>query len=178
MSAVTKNGAPRKQLSDQLDRLDGVIDALDEGLKGAVADAVREAVGAAVSQAVQAVLMELMTNPELQKATRQTPQREQDDEPPKPPGSLLSRAWQKVRSAGSACAGGLKRTFQAARLAWSLAGERGRAVAVAAATIAAGAAYAARAKIACAMTAAVGFAKGLIVSARGSLVRLAPALAA
>ena len=41
MTTATKNGAPRKQLSDQIDRLDGVIDALDEGLKGAVADAVR-----------------------------------------------------------------------------------------------------------------------------------------
>ncbi len=33
MSTATKNGTPRKQLSEQLDRLDGVIDALDEGLK-------------------------------------------------------------------------------------------------------------------------------------------------
>src|SRR5258705_12974123 len=103
-TTATKNGTgtPRKQLSEQLDRLDGVIDALDEGLKGAVADAVREAVGAAVNQAVQAVLMELMTNPDLQKAARQTPEREQDDEPPRPPGSLLSRAWRKARSAAGA----------------------------------------------------------------------------
>jgi hypothetical protein len=71
MTNATKNGAPRRQLSEQIDRLDGVIDALDEGLKGAVADAIRDAVGSSVNEAVQGVLLELMTNPELQKAVRQ-----------------------------------------------------------------------------------------------------------
>src|SRR3954469_9616049 len=116
MSAATKNGVPRKQLSEQLDRLDGVIDALDEGLKGAVADAVRDAVGAAVNEAVQGVLLELMTNAELQKAVRQAaapaeapPRRGEGEKPPKPPGgSLLSRAWGRVRSAARACASGVR----------------------------------------------------------------------
>jgi hypothetical protein len=62
MSATTAaNGKPRKQLSDQLDRLDGIIDALAEGLNQAVADAAREGTRLAVKDAI----VEIMTNPEL-----------------------------------------------------------------------------------------------------------------
>ena len=40
MPETTTNGKPkRKQLSEQLDRLDGIIDVLAEGLNKAVADA-------------------------------------------------------------------------------------------------------------------------------------------
>ena len=42
---------PRKQLADQLDRLDGILDALSEGLNGAVADAAREGTRLAVKDA-------------------------------------------------------------------------------------------------------------------------------
>jgi hypothetical protein len=184
MSTAIKNGPPRKQLSEQIDRLDGVIDALDEGLKGAVSDAVREAVGAAVNEAVQAVLLELMTNAELQKAVRQVSapaeppaeKEEQENQQPKPSGSLLSRAWGRVRSAARSCAGGLKQTFRAARLAWSLAGDRIKALVLAAAACAAGAAYAARSKVAAAVRAALGAGKELIEKAGRCLGRLAPAL--
>ena len=68
MSNTKLNGAPRKQLSEQLDRLDTIIDALDEGLKGAVADAVREAVAVAVQEAVQAVVREPLANPDVLRA--------------------------------------------------------------------------------------------------------------
>ena len=62
MSTTTAtNGKPRKQLSDQLDRLDGIIDAMAEGLNGAVADAAREGTRLAVKDAI----VEIMTNPEL-----------------------------------------------------------------------------------------------------------------
>ena len=63
MSATaTMNGKPpRKQLADQLDRLDAIIDALAEGLNGAVADACREGTRLAVKDAV----VEILTNPEL-----------------------------------------------------------------------------------------------------------------
>ena len=58
----TMNGkAPRKQLSDQLNRLDGIIDTLSEGLNQAVVDASREGARAAVRE----VLVELLTNPDL-----------------------------------------------------------------------------------------------------------------
>lgn len=56
------NGRPqRKQLSDQLDRLDSIIDALAEGLPEAVAAAAREGTRAAVKDAI----VEIISNPEL-----------------------------------------------------------------------------------------------------------------
>src|SRR5262245_43965339 len=61
MSATLTNGKPRKQLSDQLDRLDGVIDLLADNLNQAVAEAVREGSRQAVKEAV----LEILTNPEL-----------------------------------------------------------------------------------------------------------------
>ena len=56
------NGRPqRKQLSEQLDRLDSIIDALAEGLPAAVAAAAREG----TQQAVKDAIVEIITNPEL-----------------------------------------------------------------------------------------------------------------
>jgi hypothetical protein len=61
-TATMPNGKPqRKQLSDQLDRLDGILDALSDGLNGAVADAARDGVRLAVKDAV----IELLTDPTL-----------------------------------------------------------------------------------------------------------------
>ena len=61
-TTTTMNGKPqRKQLADQLDRLDSIIDALAEGLNQAVIDACREGTRLAVKDAV----IEIMTNPEL-----------------------------------------------------------------------------------------------------------------
>ncbi len=63
MSAtMTANGKPqRKQLADQLDRLDRIIDALAEALPEAVSDAARDGTRAAVKDAI----LEILTNPEL-----------------------------------------------------------------------------------------------------------------
>jgi hypothetical protein len=60
-TTTTMNGKPRKQLADQLDRLDGIIDALADGLNQAVIDAAREGTRLAVKDAI----VEIMTNPEL-----------------------------------------------------------------------------------------------------------------
>jgi hypothetical protein len=61
-NATVANGKPRrKSLSDQLDRLDGVIDDLSDGLNQAVSHAVERGVNTAVQSVIQAVL----TNPEL-----------------------------------------------------------------------------------------------------------------
>jgi hypothetical protein len=50
---TTDNDKPRrKQLSDQLDRLDGILDALGEGLNEAVTDAAREGTRLAVKDAI------------------------------------------------------------------------------------------------------------------------------
>jgi hypothetical protein len=66
MTATTEtNGRVRKSLSDQIDRLDGILDGLAEGLNEAIVTAVKEAVGAAVHEAVRAVLTELLGNSEL-----------------------------------------------------------------------------------------------------------------
>jgi hypothetical protein len=63
MSTPTISNAklPRKQLSDQLDRLDSILDGLGEGLNGAVADAAREGTRLAVRDAI----VEIMTDAAL-----------------------------------------------------------------------------------------------------------------
>ncbi len=62
MSTATLNGKPqRKQLSQQLDRMDGIIDCLADALPEAVADACRDGAKAAVQQAVT----DLFTHPEF-----------------------------------------------------------------------------------------------------------------
>ena len=62
---MSTNGQARKSLSEQIDRLDAMLDGLADGLNDAVAAAVKEAVGVAVKEAIQAVLREALANPEL-----------------------------------------------------------------------------------------------------------------
>src|SRR6266699_4162553 len=57
--------ARRKTLSDQLDRLDGVIDDLSDGLNQAVTHVVGQAVTTAVQQAVEGLMQTVLNNPEL-----------------------------------------------------------------------------------------------------------------
>jgi hypothetical protein len=68
---ATMNGKPRKQLSDelsrleaQLDRHDQILDALSEGLTGAVKDAAIEGTRLAVKDAI----VEILTDPTLRAA--------------------------------------------------------------------------------------------------------------
>jgi len=68
---ATMNGKPRKQLSDelarleaQLDRHDTILDALSEGLTGAVTDAAKDGTRMAVKDAV----VEILTDPTLRAA--------------------------------------------------------------------------------------------------------------
>ena len=65
LAAPGVNGRVRKTLSYQIDRLDAILDGLAGALNEAVADAVKQAVSVAVHEAVQAVITELMTNPEV-----------------------------------------------------------------------------------------------------------------
>ena len=58
---ATLNHAPRKKLSDQLDRLDNILDGLSEAIPAVVADAVRQA----VREGVQAAITEILANPDL-----------------------------------------------------------------------------------------------------------------
>ena len=60
--ATLVNGRPpRKQLSEELDRLDSIIDGLCDGLPLAIANAAREGTRSAVKDAIH----EVLTNPEL-----------------------------------------------------------------------------------------------------------------
>jgi hypothetical protein len=65
MQTVLTNSKVRKSLSEQIDRLDKILDGLAEALNGAVADAVTQAVSLAVKEAVQTVLTEVLANPDL-----------------------------------------------------------------------------------------------------------------
>jgi hypothetical protein len=65
MQTVLTNSKVRKSLSEQIDRLDRILDGLAEALNGAVADAVTQAVSLAVKEAVQTVLTEVLSNPDL-----------------------------------------------------------------------------------------------------------------
>jgi len=64
MSSALRNGAPkvRKNLADQIDRLDATLDGLADNLNQAVASAVKDA--------VQNVLLEVLTNPEITSLVR------------------------------------------------------------------------------------------------------------
>jgi hypothetical protein len=110
MSATTTvtNGKPRKQLSDQLDRMDGILDALAEGLPGAVTDACREG----ARQAVKDVILELVTNAELRALIAPRPEPVPAEvptppvlapEPPKP--SLWNRLKARLAAARDAITG-------------------------------------------------------------------------
>jgi hypothetical protein len=65
MQTVLTNSKVRKSLSEQIDRLDKILDGLAQALNGAVADAVTQAVSLTVNEAVQTVLTEVLSNPDL-----------------------------------------------------------------------------------------------------------------
>jgi hypothetical protein len=113
-TSTATNGKPRKQLSDQLDRLDGIIDALAEGLNGAVADAAREGTRLAVKDAI----IEIMTNPDLRAllspqlphpAASTPPAAPAAAPPPPPKPGLWSRIKARVSAARTAVAGAVAR---------------------------------------------------------------------
>ena len=118
MSATTNvtNGKPqRKQLSDQLDRLDAILDVIAEGLPGAVTDACREGARAAVKDAI----IEIVTNPELRAllgpaATAPvvpTPAPEPEPEPQKP--GLWARLKAKLAAVRDAVTGATNKAREA-----------------------------------------------------------------
>jgi hypothetical protein len=112
-NATATNGRPRKQLSEQLDRLDGIIDALADGLNQAVADAAREGTRLAVKDAI----IEIMSNPELramlapQSPPPAAPAPAAMPEARKP--GLWSRIKAKVAAARAAVAGAVTRAKEA-----------------------------------------------------------------
>ena len=96
MSGTNTNGRPpRKSLATQLDRLDTILDGLANGLNEAVVTAVKEA----VVVAVEAVLREVVNNPELQRRLQ-----------PEPVAAAVPTTAQPglVRPAGAAIGRGLR----------------------------------------------------------------------
>jgi hypothetical protein len=102
MSATTEttNGRPqRKQLSDQLDRLDVIIDALAEALPEAVADAAREG----TRQAVKDAIVEILSNPDLRNLVAAAPPPATPAAPPVPePDAPKPGFWARARAKLSA----------------------------------------------------------------------------
>ena len=68
MTPPSLNGRPRKQLSEQLDRLDEIINGLADCLPAAVADATRDGIRSAFSD----VVVELMSDPAILARIRAT----------------------------------------------------------------------------------------------------------
>src|SRR5262244_250344 len=116
MTTATATNGVRKSLASQLDRLDSILDGLSDALneavasavEGAVERAVKQAVGEAVRETLQAVIAEMVSNPDLLAAARTllTPGTAADvpADPPEPPRGLFRRAGDGVK-AGLAAAG-------------------------------------------------------------------------
>ncbi len=100
-ATVTANGKPqRKQLSDQLDRMDSIIDALADALPEAVADACREG----ARQAVKDAVVEILASPELRTlitglaAARVVPPPAAPASAPADAGPPKPRFWSRVKA--------------------------------------------------------------------------------
>jgi hypothetical protein len=105
-ATIPNSKAPRKQLSDQLDRLDGILDGLSAALNAAVADAAREGTRLALKDAV----MEIVTDPTLRTRLHQATAPEPVSEPVGParkPGfwaRMKARVVQGMQSVGQVAA--------------------------------------------------------------------------
>src|SRR5262249_1064886 len=112
MTTTTMNGSVRRTLASQLDRLDSILDGLSDALHGAAASAaaraVKLAVGEAVRETLQAVIAEMVSNPDLLAAARtllapgspaDVPTDPSDPpEPREPPRGLFRRACDGVKA--------------------------------------------------------------------------------
>jgi hypothetical protein len=103
-ATVTNDRPQRKQLCDQIDRLDGILDALGEGLNSAIADAAREGTRLAVRDAI----VEILTDPTLRTRLHEASAPEPPAAPvvpfmPKKPGlwaCLKAKCGQAVAAVG------------------------------------------------------------------------------
>lgn len=102
--SATINGAPRrKQLSEQLDRFDALLDGLAEGLNDAIGDAVRDGTRLALKDAV----IEILTDPTLRSKLQQASVSERPAQASAPrPGFF---AWLKAKT--SAILNGAKKAI-------------------------------------------------------------------
>src|SRR6185437_15729442 len=104
--------------SEQLDRLDSIIDALADGLPAAVAEAAREGTRAAVKDAI----VEILTNPELRTLIQSfTPAMPASVPTPMPvpnePMPAMPNAWQRLKARLAAARNVVVSRYTAARTA-------------------------------------------------------------
>ncbi len=115
---ASPNGAARKTLASQLDRLEEVVSGLASGLKETVRNAVQEAVERAV--------VVVLTDPALRQALHCAEGNEPAPAQPTPKQGLLGRiknwAGNRLRSAARSCAAGLSKAWHVAAAAWHAAG--------------------------------------------------------
>lgn len=121
MSTATANGRPqRKQLSDQLDRLDAILDVLAEGLPGAVGDAVRDGTRNVLKDVIAEALSDPSTVALLRRAVAPSPPPEPVVSTPAPeveavltPVEPRPSFWARCKAALRRVAGGVRRGLAA-----------------------------------------------------------------
>jgi hypothetical protein len=99
---TTLNHAPRKQLSHEIDRLNGILDGLEVAIPDVIAEAVRTSMKHATQEAVQAAITKLMSNPDLLRLLQgqaSPPPMPTPSMPPSPTStSILSRVSRSIWS--------------------------------------------------------------------------------
>jgi hypothetical protein len=131
---VTPNGRIRKNLADQIDRLDGILDGLADALNEAVAAAVKNAVTLALQEALQGLVAEVLSNPDMLAKLRGLLSTTIPDPHVAPAvpvaatpstntrtgkvGAWLGRGWRGVHQACASVAGGVAHLLSAARRRW------------------------------------------------------------
>ncbi len=117
--AHATNGRPqRKQLADQLDRLDTLLDGLSEGLMGAVTDAVRDGTRLAVKDAIVEILTDPALRAKLHQAAGAAPAAAPAPVPSKPGfwARMKNAATNAVTSVGRKLAGFWRKSQQVAEV--------------------------------------------------------------
>ena len=104
---LTNNRPQRKQLCEQIDRLDLLLDGLSNALNESVVDAVRDGTRLAVKDAI----IEILTDPNLRAKLQQVASPEADSNKAKRPG-VIARFVAKVRGAVTAIRQSLQRASQ------------------------------------------------------------------
>jgi hypothetical protein len=100
MTATASNNRPqRKQLSDQIDRLDSILDGLGGALNGAVAEAAREGMRLALKDA----LIEIMVDAGLRAKLHQATAPEQPERQPSTSPGILEHAASLLGRLAKAC---------------------------------------------------------------------------
>jgi len=124
----------RRSLSQEIDRLDQMLDGLAEAIPATIAESVKEAVSTAVAEAVRITLLELASNPSILAMLRPAPASQTvnpNDRGPKPGsgriGNTIATIWKgamnKVKAAGRAIAAPFRGAVQNIRSVnrfWSL----------------------------------------------------------